>query len=265
MSALGKSPWRTQEAWCTYVSGALWLVGIILVVTSGTADVAGWLRLRLDPVGVVFLAAAIIGGWNFFPKGIRAIRTIKLDMNFLMTIAIIGALLIGEPLEAAAIAFLFSLAELLERHAVAGARRSVEELIRLTPEEARVVRVDGSEESVPTAALRKGQRIRVRPGEKIPIDGRVVDGESAVNEATLTGESVPLAKMVGDTVFASTVNQDGFLEIEATTDAGDTAMHPLGLDLAVEFVGDVDEAACVGNEVRHIENAAVGQAPGVGR
>ncbi len=224
MSALSKSPWLTQEAWRTYVSGTLWVVGIVLVVTSGAADVAGWLRLRLDPAGVVFLAAALIGGWNFFPKGIRAMMTIRLDMNFLMTVAIIGALLIGEPLEAAAIAFLFSLAELLERHAVAGARRSVEQLLRLTPEEARVVRADGSEESVPTAALRKGQRVRVRPGEKIPIDGRVVDGGSAVNEATLTGESVPVAKMVGDTVFASTVNQDGFIEIEATTDAGDTAL-----------------------------------------
>jgi len=224
MTTLGKSPWRTQEAWRTYVSGILWGVGIILLLLSGAADVAGWFRLRLDPAGVVFLAAAIVGGWNFFPKGVRAIGTFKLDMNFLMTIAIIGALLIGEPLEAAAIAFLFSLAELLERHAVAGARRSVEELIRLTPEQARVVMPDGSEESVPTAALRKDQRIRVRPGEKIPIDGRVVDGESAVNEATLTGESVPVAKAVGDTVFASTVNEDGFLEIEATTDAGDTAL-----------------------------------------
>ena len=118
MSALSKSPWLTQEAWRTYVSGTLWVVGIVLVVTSGAADVAGWLRLRLDPAGVVFLAAALIGGWNFFPKGIRAMMTIRLDMNFLMTVAIIGALLIGEPLEAAAIAFLFSLAELLERHAV---------------------------------------------------------------------------------------------------------------------------------------------------
>ena len=128
MSAASRSPWRTQEAWRTYVSGTLWVLGIALVATSGTADVAGWLRLRLDPVGVVFLAAAIIGGWNFFPQGIRAIRTIRLDMNFLMTIAIIGALLIGEPLEAAAIAFLFSLAELLERHA-----RSEEHTSELQP------------------------------------------------------------------------------------------------------------------------------------
>jgi Cd2+/Zn2+-exporting ATPase len=223
-ASLGRSPWRTPEAWRTYVSGGLWLIGIVVVLRSGAPDVAGWLRLRLDAAGLLFLVAALIGGWNFFPKGLRAGWTLKLDMNFLMTVAISGALLIGEPLEAAAIAFLFSLAELLERSAVAGARRSIEELIRLSPERATVVRADGGEESVSSAELRKGQRVRVRPGEKIPIDGRVVDGESAVNEATLTGESVPVAKRVGDPVYASTVNQDGFLEVEATTDAGDTAL-----------------------------------------
>ncbi len=222
--SLGESPWRTPEAWRTYIAGFLWIVGILLAVQAGEPDVAGWLRLRLDPAGIVFLSAALIGGWNFFPKGFRAARILKLDMNFLMTIAILGALLIGEPLEAAAIAFLFSLAELLERHAVAGARRSVEQLIRLSPERATVVRTDGSEELVLTTELRRGQRVRVRPGEKIPIDGRVVDGESAVNEATLTGESVPVAKRVGDAVYASTANQDGFLEIEATTNPGDTAL-----------------------------------------
>ena len=223
-ASLSRSPWRTPEARRTYVSGVLWVAGVVLVVRMGTPDLAGWFRLRLDAAGIVFLAAALVGGWNFFPKGVRAARTLKLDMNFLMTVAITGALLIGEPLEAAAIAFLFSLAELLERHAVAGARRSVEELIRLSPERAIVVTADGGEESVPTSELRKGQRVRVRPGEKVPIDGRVVEGESAVNEATLTGESVPVAKAVGDAVYASTVNQDGFLEIEATTDAGDTAL-----------------------------------------
>ncbi len=219
-----RSPWTTAEAYRTYVAGALWLTGILIVLLTRAPDQAGWLRLRLDAAGLVFLAAALIGGWNFFPKGVRSARTLKLDMNFLMTVAIIGALLIGEPLEAAAIAFLFSLAELLERNAVARARSSIDELIRLTPEQATVVEPDGSERTLSASELRKGQRVRVRPGEKVPIDGQVVDGESSVNEANLTGESVPVPKGVGDPVYASTFNQDGFLEVEAVTDAGDTAL-----------------------------------------
>lgn len=225
MSDRGRpSPWRTAEAVRTHISGFLWLIGIFIVLGTGSPDVSGWLRVRLDAAGLVFLAGALIGGWNFFPKGVRAARTLELDMNFLMTVAIIGALLIGEPLEAAAIAFLFSLAELLEHSAVLRARNSIDELVRLTPEQATVVEPDGSERSVSASLLKKGARVRVRPGEKVPIDGRVVDGESAVDEANLTGESVPVPKSVGDPVFASTVNRDGFLEVEAVTDAGDTAL-----------------------------------------
>jgi len=208
----------------TYVSAALWLLGTAIALVAGEPDVAGWLRVRLDPAGFVLLAAALIGGWNFFPAGIRAVWRLRLDMNFLMTVAITGAVLIGEPIEAAAIAALFSLAELLESHAVARARRSVEELVRLSPERASVVRDDGSEQSIPTSELREGQRVRVRPGEKIPIDGTVVDGESAVNQATVTGESVPVMKMRGDPVFAGTVAIEGFLEIVATTNAGHTTL-----------------------------------------
>ena len=218
------SPWRTSEARRTYISGALWVVGILLALGSGAPDVAGWLRVRLDPAGLVFLTGALIGGWNFFPKGVRSARTLKLDMNFLMTIAIIGALAIGEPLEAAAIAFLFSLAELLEHSAVVRARNSVDLLIRLNPEFASVVEPNGEERKVSTAGLVRGQVVRVRPGEKVPIDGAVLHGESSVNEAHLTGESVPVPKAAGDLVYAGTLNHDGFLEIEASTDASDTTL-----------------------------------------
>ena len=219
-----QSPWRTSEAKRTYISGALWIIGILLALAGGTPDAAGWLRIRLDLAGLVFLGAALIGGWNFFPKGVRSARTLKLDMNFLMTIAIIGALLIGEPLEAAAIAFLFSLAEILEHSAVVRARNSVDQLIRLNPETASVLDPSGEERQVPTADLARGQIVRVRPGGKIPIDGTVLQGESAVNEAHLTGESVPVRRATGDAVYAGTLNHDGFLEVEATTDAGDTTL-----------------------------------------
>ncbi|WP_425153811.1 heavy metal translocating P-type ATPase [Candidatus Palauibacter sp.] len=220
------SPWTTSEAIRTYASGVLWTVGLVLVFVVGHGpDQAGWWRIRTDAAGWVFLAGALVGGWNFFPKGVRAARTLRLDMNFLMTAAIAGAVLIGEPLEAAAIAFLFSLAELLESSAVVRARHSIDALLRLAPEVATLVAEDGSERTVPASDLRAGERVRVRPGEKVPIDGVVVEGQSGVNQANVTGESVPVAKGVGDPVFASTLNTDGFLEIEATTDAGDTTLH----------------------------------------
>lgn len=201
------------------------MAGLVLsFVKASEPESAGWLRVHTDPAGLLFLAAALTGGWNFFPKGLRAIRTRKLDMNFLMTIAITGAVMIGEPLEAAAIAFLFSLAELLEHSAVVRARNSIDQLLRLAPETASVVDDDGHERTVPTSELRSGQVVRVRPGEKVPIDGLVLSGHSAVNQANVTGESVPVGRGPGDAVFASTLNTDGLLEIEATRDAGDTTL-----------------------------------------
>ncbi|MEJ2237016.1 MAG: cation-translocating P-type ATPase [Gemmatimonadales bacterium] len=219
-----RSPWRTPAASLTYASGFLWLAGSAAAFLLNAPDTGDWLRIRLDGPGIVLLSAALVGGWNFFPKAVRAVRRLRLDMNFLMTVAIIGALLIGEPIEAAAIAALFSLAELLESSAVIRARRAIEELVHLSPEHAALVRADGTEQSVPTSDLRIGHRVRVRNGEMIPIDGRIVDGESSVNQSTVTGESVPVAREPNDPVYAGTTVVEGYLEIEATTDAGDTTL-----------------------------------------
>lgn len=213
------SPWRTPFARRTYAAGVLWAAGVVAAWISGTPDRAAWLALRLDPAGLLYTAAAMVGGWNFAGAGLRAARTLKLDMNFLMTAAIIGALLIGEPFEAATLAFLFSLAELLERFAVDRGRQSITRLVELAPEQADRLRPDGTTETVAAADLRPGDRIRIRPGDKIPADGRVIAGSSAVNEATITGESLPRRKEVGDAVFASTLNTEGSLDVDVTVDA----------------------------------------------
>lgn len=213
------SPWRTTFAKRTYVSGLFWAAGGLTNLLFGVPDAAGVLRVRLDAAGVLYLAAAVAGGLNFFGAGWRAARTVRLDMNFLMSAAIVAAILIGESFEAATLAFLFSSAELLERYAVDRGRRSIARLLELAPEYSELVRSDGSTERVPAAQLRVGDVVRVRPGDRVPADARVRHGESAVNEATITGESLPVAKRPGDAVFAGTLNTEGALDLDVTADA----------------------------------------------
>lgn len=213
------SPWRTRFAFRTYVSGVLWLAGIVAGELTSVSEEPGWLAIRLDLAGLLYTTASMAGGANFFGAGARALRSLRLDMNFLMSVAIVAAILIGEPFEAATLAFLFSVAELLERYAADRSRRSIAQLLRLAPEQAERVRPDGSTEAVAAAALKTGDTIRVRPGDRVGADGRVVAGTSAVNEAAITGESVPRPKGPEDAVFSGTMNTDGSLDIEVTADA----------------------------------------------
>ena len=218
------SPWRTPFAQRTYAAGVLWATGVVAAWLTGAPDQAGWLAIRLDLAGLLYTAGSLVGAWNFAGAGLRAVRTLKLDMNFLMSAAIVGAILIGEPFEAATLAFLFSLAELLERFAVDRGRRSIARLVELAPEQADRLLPDDSVETVPVAELRPGDRVRIRPGDKIPADGRVAAGGSAVNEATITGESQPRHKDVDDPVFAGSLNTEGALDIEVTADAAHSTL-----------------------------------------
>jgi len=216
--------WKGAAAVRTYVSAGLFGMGLLLLLGGGD------LSLRLLPgAGILagsdllFLLSAVVGGWNFFPAGLRSARTLSLDMNFLMTVAIFGAVALGEHLEAAAIAFLFSTAELLESYSVERARRSIESLVDLSPERATVIR-GGAEVTVPAAELERGERVLIRPGERVPADGEVEEGGSAVNESPITGESRPVEKGVGDEVFAGTINEFGFLRVRVTRRAEDSTL-----------------------------------------
>jgi Cd2+/Zn2+-exporting ATPase len=137
------SPWATPFARRTYVAGGFWAIGLVTSWLLGAPDTPGLLRLRLDTVGLLYLASSVAGGLNFFGAGWRAARTMRLDMNFLMSAAIIAALAVGEAFEAATIAFLFSSAELLERYAVDRGRRAITGLLELAPESADRVLPDG--------------------------------------------------------------------------------------------------------------------------
>jgi Cd2+/Zn2+-exporting ATPase len=181
----------------------------------------GWL------VRGLYLASIVGGAWFVVPKAWHALRRRRADMNLLMTIAVIGAIWLGEWFEAASVTFLFSLALLLEQWSLGRARGAIAALMETAPATARVVppRLDpAAAVETPAEQVPVGSRIVVRPGEKIPLDGRVLAGTSDVNEAPITGEPLPRTKQSGDEVFAGTISGEGMLEIEVTRAAADTTL-----------------------------------------
>ena len=211
--------WASTRAKITYAAVFLFATGLILRFSGTTPTLVEHPLHDVHVDDLFFVFAALVGGLNFFAKGWRSAKVLSLDMSFLMTIAILGAVAVGEYLEAGAIAFLFSIAELLERFSVDRARASVEALIDLAPASARVL-VDGDEIVVPADSLVVGDLVIVRPGEQIPTDGRVESGVAAVDQSAITGESMPVQRSVGDEVFAGSVNQDGALRIRVDREAG---------------------------------------------
>lgn len=210
---------------------------LVLTVVSGIALGTAMIVHHFAAASVVatglFALAILAGIWLVLPKAIGAIRRAQPDMNLLMTVAVVGAVAIGEWFEAAAVSFLFSVSLLLESWSVGRARRAIAALMDLAPETARLLNADGSTKEVSPQDVPLGAAFLVKPGERIPLDGRVVDGASDVNQAPITGESQPVAKSPGEDVFAGTINGDGALKIESTRAAGDTTLARI-----IRMVGD---------------------------
>lgn len=174
---------------------------------------------------LLYLGAVLSGAWFIAPKAFYAARTYRPDMHLLMMLAVAGAIVIGEWFEAAAVTFLFALALLLESWSVGRARRAIKALMSLTPMTARCVSPDNAtviERAVEEVLV--GTTVLVRPGEKIPLDGVLLTGTTAVNQASITGESMPVPKGPGDAVFAGTVNGDGTCTFRTTRPATDTTL-----------------------------------------
>lgn len=230
--------WRSSRAIKTGISAVLAAIALVVGFALPTVDITlvNVVGQSFSVSDVLFLASVAAGGEVILSGGYRSLRTASLDMDLLMSTAILGALLItlftprSLYIEAASLAVLFNVAELLERHSVDRARNSLAELLELSPETAVVDRTDRSSDDgeqtreVPVEAVEIGETVVVEPGEKIPLDGTVVAGESAVDQSPVTGESVPVDKSDGDTVYAGTVNTNGYLEFETTATSEDSTI-----------------------------------------
>lgn len=206
--------WKQKEVVIIGVAAAIFLIGVYL-----DAEIHQHVLAQ-----IAFLAATLVSGYFIIKKGfLGVIRRHRLDMNLLITIAAAGAFAIGHGEEGAAVMLLFFVAEFLEDYAGDRARQEVGSLLRLAPETAVVVR-GGSEIVVHAHEVEVGELVVVKAGEKIPLDGVVSSGTSSVNQAPLTGESVPVVKTVGDTAFAGTVSEDGYLELRATKRSDETIL-----------------------------------------
>ncbi len=197
---------------------------IISGIFTGTALLFQWQNIFL-PFGIIIASsiAIIAGAWFIFPKAIRALTKFSLDMNVLMSVAVIGAAFINEWVEAATVVFLFSLSELLESLSVSRARRAIQSLLKLSPEKA-LVKKGNEFQEVPVEEIKIGDIIAVKSGTRVPLDGEIISGTSTINQSPITGESMPVEKKVGDTVFAGTINNEGSLEVKVTKIYSETTL-----------------------------------------
>lgn len=213
----------------------------LLVIASGVLTGSGlalhWLHLGPEWLSIAaYAAATLAGGLLVFPAAWGALKKLRLDINVLMAVAVSGAWIIGQGAEAASVVFLFSLSELLESWAAGRARKAVDSLLKLSPPTAIVRDEAGVEREIPVNEVAVDRQILIRSGSRIPLDGEVVSGNSAVNQAPITGESIPVEKQSGDPVYAGTVNGEGSLTIRVTKPASESTLSRI-----IQLVAEAEE------------------------
>lgn len=201
------------------------VLALLLAISAEALDYFAPDTLLFKALGMAMSAAAIsLSGFSTYSKGLAALRHGQLNMNALMGVAVTGAFLIGQWPEAAMVMALYALAELIEARSVDRARNAIKSLLALTPDTAEVRQTDGQWRELDAMQVALGAVVRVKPGARIPLDGLVTAGSSAVNQAPVTGESIPVDKAIGDPVFAGTINETGILEFEVTAAADNTTL-----------------------------------------
>lgn len=200
-------------------------IALALAIGAEAIDYLAPETTAMKVLGMSVAATAIwFSGIATYRKGLAALRRGQLNMNALMGVAVTGAFLIGQWPEAAMVMALYAIAELIEARSVDRARNAIKGLLALTPDSAEIRLADGTWAEVPATQVILGALARVKPGARIPLDGRVVSGNSAVNQAPVTGESIPVDKAPGDPLFAGTINETGTLEFEVTAVAANTTL-----------------------------------------
>jgi Cd2+/Zn2+-exporting ATPase len=207
--------WKRPEILTTFVSGICAVVAEALAWT--------WLSEESLVVGLLAAVAIVAGGYGMAGRAWASLKTLTLNIHFLMTVAVLGAVVLGDWTEAGMVVFLFALAELVEARSMEHARSAIGSLMKLAPDSATVMRGLGWEQ-VPVAEVEPGEVVRIRPGDRLPLDGVVRHGVSSVNQAPITGESLPVDKEVGDPVFAGSINQTGTLDYVVTRPASDSTV-----------------------------------------
>ena len=196
------------------------LAGMAALASEGVE----WVNLPTWTAAALALTAVLACGLTTYKKGWIAIRNGNLNINALMSIAVTGALLLGQWPEAAMVMVLFTIAELIEAKSLDRARNAIQGLMQLTPERATVLQTDGTWVDVDAQAVAIDARVRIKPGERIALDGRIVSGKSTINQAPITGESLPVDKSEGDAVFAGTINESGSFEYVVTAAASNSTL-----------------------------------------
>ncbi|MGI4849487.1 MAG: heavy metal translocating P-type ATPase [Janthinobacterium lividum] len=199
---------------------------VVSGISAAAAEALAWYSgAEASPAVMALVAVSIFsGGLSTLKKGWIALRTLTLNINFLMSLAVFGALAIGQLPEAAMVLFLFAVAELIEGLSLQRARNAVSGLLKLAPQTASVLDAAGAWRQMPVAQLEVGSLFRVRAGERFALDGVVASGSSTVNQAPITGESLPVEKTPGDPVYAGTINEDGVLEVRASSNSGNSTL-----------------------------------------
>ncbi|MFC7366001.1 MULTISPECIES: heavy metal translocating P-type ATPase [Bhargavaea] len=197
------------------------MISLVFIIAG---YVSGFRMGDESPVTIgLFAAAILIGGFDLFKVGLQNLTKLEFDMKTLMTVAIIGAALIGEWAEGAVVVFLFAVSEALEAYSINKARQSIKALMEVAPNRATVRR--GTEVmEIDVEDVRIGDVMLIKPGQKLAMDGEVIQGQSSINQAAITGESIPVHKAIGDEVFAGTLNEEGALEVRVTKRAEDTTI-----------------------------------------
>ena len=216
-----------KRNWTLVISVILIAIAFYFRATAGENDII---------TKSLFISAIVIGGFSLFTEGIKDLLKLNFSMEVLMTVAIIGASIIGEWAEGSIVVILFAVSEALERFSMDKARQSIRSLMDIAPKEA-LIRRNNEEKMINVSDIQIGDIMIIKPGQKIAMDGVVVKGHSAVNQAAITGESVPVEKQINDEIFAGTLNEEGILEVEVTKHVNDTTIAKI-IHLVEEAQGE---------------------------